>query len=39
MVQQNVSDQTTETELHPVWNQRQDTKEQEHKIECYYIPK
>jgi len=35
MVQQNVSDETTEVELHPVWLQRQDTTGQENKIESH----
>jgi hypothetical protein len=35
MVQQNVSDQIIEAELHPVWIQLQGTTGKEHKIECY----
>jgi len=35
MIQQNVSDQTTEAKLHPIWNQRQDTTGQEQKIEFF----
>jgi len=35
MVQQIVSDQTTEAELHPVWIKRQDTTGQEHNIQWY----